>query len=489
VEDPSSPFRALATPPPLLLHPDRTALLVVDMQYFDAHPDWGEGRTAQEMGVAHCFDPFFSEIDAAIPHIQRLLALFRHKQMEVIHVRVAERTQNSRDVGLKQLVRGLIVPSNTREADFLESIAPAGDELIIDKSSSGVFPVTNLDRLLRNIGIDTMLFTGTSTGGCVESAVHDALDLGYQVVVVDDACADSSREAHAVALARLGSAGAHILRTDELAQALDALPDGSHATRSGIERVQAFLPTPPTTPPGPDVNPYALIFPPAVELPLAADNTALILLDAQRLVCDPLSTLGRAAASRAADNTDIDPQALAAYYRRVTMALANMQRLLATFRERNLPILHIRTAGQRSDGRDLARPLRTMGLALPLSSPDVAWMPGLEPADNEIVLNKPGSGAFTGTGLDDLLRNLGIEHLVMAGISWRGALESTIRSATDRSYGLLLAWDSCATYHPALQARLSEHESGIIRAQTTAAVVTRIATLPAHDQQGIRLPS
>src|SRR3954464_7342028 len=142
-----NPFnQVLAPPPPLSVTTDNTALLDVDMQYFDAHPDWGEGRTAKELGVASCFDPYFDQIDDIIPRIQRLLALFRNQEMEVIHLRVAELTKDSRDVGWKQLVRGLIVPSDSREADPLDELAPIDDELVVSKSSSGVFPVTNLDR-------------------------------------------------------------------------------------------------------------------------------------------------------------------------------------------------------------------------------------------------------------------------------------------------------------------------------------------------------
>ena len=76
--------------------------------------------------------------------------------MEVIHIRVSEVTEDSRDVGRKQLVRGFVVPKGSREADFLDELQPVGDEIIINKSSSGVFPVTNLDRLLRNMGITTL---------------------------------------------------------------------------------------------------------------------------------------------------------------------------------------------------------------------------------------------------------------------------------------------------------------------------------------------
>ena len=266
---------------------DNTALLVVDMQYFDAHPDWGEGRTAKELGVAGCFDPYFAQIDDIIPRIQRLLALFRDKEMEVIHLRVAELTKDSRDVGWKQLVRGLIVPSDSREADPLDELAPIDDELVVSKSSSGVFPVTNLDRLLRNMGITTLVMTGTSTGGCVESAVRDAVDLGYDVVVVADACADSTPESHQRALGRMAGGLTRILTTEEVEALVGAVPAGSRQARSGLERVKPYLPSPSAEPPPPDADPYDLIFGPAVRLPLASDNTALLLVDAQRLTCDP----------------------------------------------------------------------------------------------------------------------------------------------------------------------------------------------------------
>ena len=241
--DLSHPFGTnLKSAPALQLDPNQIALLVVDMQYFDAHPEWGEGRTAIQMGVSHCFDPYFAQIDDILPRIQRLLSIFRDRQMEVIHLRVAEWTKDSRDVGWKQLVRGLVVPSDSKEADLLAEVAPVDDELVVSKSSSGVFPVTNLDRLLRNMDIHTLVFTGTSTGGCVESAVRDAVDLGYNVIIISDGCADSTLPSHRLALSRMDRGLARIMTTAELEQAVNALPLGDRAARSGTERVKRYLP-------------------------------------------------------------------------------------------------------------------------------------------------------------------------------------------------------------------------------------------------------
>jgi nicotinamidase-related amidase len=468
----SNPFnRILAEPPPLDVTADNTALLVVDMQYFDAHPDWGEGRTAKELGVLGCFDPYFAQIDDIIPRIQRLLALFRDKEMEVVHLRVAEQTKDSRDVGWKQLVRGLIVPSDSREAEPLDELAPVDDELVVSKSSSGVFPVTNFDRMLRNMGITTLIMTGTSTGGCVESAVRDAVDLGYDVIVVADGCADSTPDSHQCALGRMAGGLTRILTTDEVEALIRGVPGGSRQARSGLERVKSYLPSPSPEPPSPDADPYDLIFGPAVRLPLASDNTALLIVDAQRLTCDPEVGLGRMARERG------ESDALVPYYERVEAALTGMSHVLQASREAGLPVIHVRTAGRLPDGRDLSRKTRAQGISVARGNPETEFMPQVSPGPDEIVLDKPASGAFTGTGLDELLRNLEIEHVILCGVSYDAGVESTLRSATDRSYGLVLVPDACATIDEAQQAELWQMESGTIQVRSTAAIVDWITSL------------
>src|SRR3712207_4730769 len=131
--------------PPPTLHRDNTALVVVDMQYFDAHPDWGEGKTIKDVGAEAHFTYYFDRLQAIIPNIRTLLKTSRAAGVEVIHLRVSELTDDARDVGRKQAVRGLFVPRASKEAELLEEVAAEGDEIVISKSSSGVFAWTNLD--------------------------------------------------------------------------------------------------------------------------------------------------------------------------------------------------------------------------------------------------------------------------------------------------------------------------------------------------------
>jgi nicotinamidase-related amidase len=461
----------LDTSRPLKIDAGNTALIVVDMQFFDAHRDWGEGLTAKRLGVEQYFEEYFEQIDAIIPRIQKLLALFRLKEMEVFHIRVSEVTEDSRDVGRKQLVRGFVVPKGSCEAEFLEELQPIDDEIIINKSSSGVFPVTNLDRLLRNMGITTLIFAGTSTNGCVESAVRDAVDLGYDVIMVSDACAAGTVEAHERALACLEGVLTRVLATQEVFDRIAELEAGNRGARSGLERVKPYLPQPPDDDSGADQDPYESILPPALVKEISSTDTALLLVDFQRLTCDPHVGLG--AAAEVSGSLD----ALAGYYGRVQQAQKEAEKLLAACRSTGLPVIHVRTAGRLPDGRDLGRKLQAQGFVFGPRSAEAEFLTALAPIEGEVILDKPASGVFTGTGLDELLRNLEIENLILAGISYDGAIEGSVRSISDRGYGLFLAPDACATHLQALQDWLWEVESGVIEVKSTEALIAQIEAL------------
>jgi ureidoacrylate peracid hydrolase len=78
----------------------------------------------------------------------------------------------------------------------LAEIAPAEDEMVFRKTSSSVFVSTNIDFVLRNLEVRSLIVAGLMTDQCVESAVRDACDLGYLVTLVTDACATDSAERH-----------------------------------------------------------------------------------------------------------------------------------------------------------------------------------------------------------------------------------------------------------------------------------------------------
>lgn len=99
-------------------------------------------------------------------------------------------------MSLDYKISNLFVPRGSWDAQVLPAIAPTGDEIVIPKTSSSVFMSTNVDYVLRNLGVRSLILAGVLTDQCVDSAVRDACDLGYLVTVPTDACATHSQERH-----------------------------------------------------------------------------------------------------------------------------------------------------------------------------------------------------------------------------------------------------------------------------------------------------
>jgi ureidoacrylate peracid hydrolase len=105
-------------------------------------------------------------------------------------------TRDGRDRSLDYKISGIDVPRASWSAQVVDEIAPADDEMIFPKTSSSVFISTNIDYVLRNLGVRSLIVAGLMTDQCVESAVRDACDLGYMVTLVTDACTTASGARH-----------------------------------------------------------------------------------------------------------------------------------------------------------------------------------------------------------------------------------------------------------------------------------------------------
>jgi nicotinamidase-related amidase len=86
----------------------------------------------------------------------------------------------------------------------LDALAPGDDEIVLPKTSSGVFNSTNIEYVLRNIGIETLIVTGFLTDQCVDITIRDAADRGFYPICVADGCATHSQARHDNALAAFG---------------------------------------------------------------------------------------------------------------------------------------------------------------------------------------------------------------------------------------------------------------------------------------------
>lgn len=183
------------------IDPDHAALLFVDVQNYNARPDGGEyvGLCPADRDARYGW--FFQTLqDTALPNMQRLQAACRNAGIEVMYTVIEALTQDGRDMSLDYKISGLFVPRGSRDAKVLDAIAPGPDEMVLPKTSSSVFISTNIDYVLRNLGIRSLIIAGGLTDQCIDSAVRDACDLGYLVTVPTDACVTLSAERHDWAL-------------------------------------------------------------------------------------------------------------------------------------------------------------------------------------------------------------------------------------------------------------------------------------------------
>jgi ureidoacrylate peracid hydrolase len=204
------------------IDPAHAALLIIDVQNYCAHPDGDASRKLDPQQRTYIFGRLRETV---LPNLQRLQTACRRAHIEILYAAVENMTRDGRDRSLDYKISGIDVPRGSWDAQVVDEIAPADDEMIFRKTSSSVFISTNIDYVLRNLEVRSLIVTGMMTDQCVESAVRDACDLGYLVTLVTDACVTDSAERHEQSL--LGIRGyCRQCRTAELLAEI-AAPAGS----------------------------------------------------------------------------------------------------------------------------------------------------------------------------------------------------------------------------------------------------------------------
>jgi biuret amidohydrolase len=177
-----------------------TALLFVDMQTIFCTP--GLDPQHPELNAEHYY---FKRLKATtLPNAERLLKAARASGIQVMHTIIEALTKDGRDISLDHRLSNIFVPKGLPEAQPVKELAPVDNEIVLPKSSSGVFNSTNIDYVLKNLGIRYLLISGVVTDQCVDMAVRDASDRGYLVTLAEDACATYTQARHDNALKAFG---------------------------------------------------------------------------------------------------------------------------------------------------------------------------------------------------------------------------------------------------------------------------------------------
>jgi nicotinamidase-related amidase len=199
-------------------------------------------------------------------------------------------------------------------------------------------------------------------------------------------------------------------------------------------------------------------------------QTALVLIDFQRDFMEPGGfgeTLGN----------DVSLlQAIVPATQNVLAAWRDAGGLVVHTRESHMADLSDCPPAKRERGQPALRigDVGPMGRILVQGEPGNQIIEALAPLPCELVIDKPGKGAFYATGLHEMLQARGITHLLFTGVTTEVCVQSSLREANDRGYDCLLLEDCTESYFPAFKAAtlaMVHAQGGIVGWTATSAAL------------------
>jgi len=156
--------------------PKTTALVVIDMQRDFVEPG----------GFGEALGNDVSPLQAVIAPCRRMLDVARTMGMLVIHTREGHAPGRGKITIGDEGPMGRLLVRGQRGHEIVPELAPVAGEVVVDKPGKGAFFATDLDHILRNRGIKSLIVCGVTTEVCVNTTVREANDRGYECVVLQD---------------------------------------------------------------------------------------------------------------------------------------------------------------------------------------------------------------------------------------------------------------------------------------------------------------
>jgi nicotinamidase-related amidase len=186
-----------------LVDPSRAALVLVDMQKDFVDADGEFARLGMDLSM---YPAMRGRLAGLLDAARDAGVLVIHIQMTTLSNRLSDSPAQLRfNLRMHESARAGGPPlryteSGTPGHDFVEEFTPRSGEPVVTKWRSSGFWGTNLDMILRSNGIETVVMTGCTTEGCVESTARDAMFNDYYVVIAEDCVASDDQRQHEASL-------------------------------------------------------------------------------------------------------------------------------------------------------------------------------------------------------------------------------------------------------------------------------------------------
>jgi ureidoacrylate peracid hydrolase len=199
------------------------ALLVIDMQNGFCSP----GGSYEEYGSHIGAD--LKAYMQIVPNVARVIAACRELKIPVFY---SQQVREASGIDLftrlhliipKRRAEFLRIPAcvfGTWDAAIIDELRPAEGDHIVVKRRDSAFQDTELDLWLRSSYVDTIICTGVDTAICVENTLTDGFNMGYDVILVEDATASSWEEIGRATLMKVRGSYGWVLKTDQLIKLL-----------------------------------------------------------------------------------------------------------------------------------------------------------------------------------------------------------------------------------------------------------------------------
>ena len=200
------------------------------------------------------------------------------------------------------------------------------------------------------------------------------------------------------------------------------------------------------------------------------DNTALIIQDLTGYFVDPSLGLGAVAQKRGIFAEFED------YYTQVEMVLNNVPYISAAARTAGIPHMHVVMGADQ--GQRPSRLMKALGASQCVDSQEGEIVERVQPETGDLVIKKPGFGAFVGTDLVAILDQMGIENLIVTGVVTEFGIRSTVLTAQDLGFRPLVVSDATAsTTFESQQRAMQEIPHGLIKVRGAGEVVQTLERL------------